>query len=290
MGGEIPIKYNFYHPAGDGRDSFIHSVSQNQTGFVYVPKAPEFVGTRQPGMACSMAGLTGKPTYTEKPPAVSGYTGLVVPPKGYDRFGSTPTPSDAFPALPQYPLPPHGGAPMKENVKDFLEFKANFAATTKSAPDYKMPSYGGHFPGHMHVCGFGRGAICLGAGAATKFLGVIGPGAPGSAEQVQEVRAPNLQKGAVIPAGIKYTKAGYTGHLHGKNYSTNYGESDLATREKLLTTNNSGYIKHIGEYTEGEAPVRLQSAVSGYVGFKPRTTPDAPIQPKVEFVNPTKPW
>ena len=37
----VPIKYNFYHSAGDGRDGFIRYVSEHQTNFNYVPKAPE---------------------------------------------------------------------------------------------------------------------------------------------------------------------------------------------------------------------------------------------------------
>lgn len=37
----ISLKYNFYHPYGDGRDGFICHASAHQTGFNYVPKAPE---------------------------------------------------------------------------------------------------------------------------------------------------------------------------------------------------------------------------------------------------------
>ena len=48
MTGAIPIKYNFYHAAGDGRDGFIRYVSEHQTGFAYVPKAPECTPRRRP--------------------------------------------------------------------------------------------------------------------------------------------------------------------------------------------------------------------------------------------------
>ena len=39
-------RYNFYHSDGGGRDGFIRHVSEHQTSFNYVPKAPEFVGNR----------------------------------------------------------------------------------------------------------------------------------------------------------------------------------------------------------------------------------------------------
>ena len=41
MVAAIPIKYNFYHPNGTGRDGFISHTSEHQTNFSYVPKAPE---------------------------------------------------------------------------------------------------------------------------------------------------------------------------------------------------------------------------------------------------------
>ena len=139
-------------------------------------------------------------------------------------------------------------------------------------PAYRMPGFAGHLEGHQHVCGLTPGAICLGeAGRLTK-LNAIGPGAPGTGEREQVIKSTNLQEGAVLPAGIKHTKGGYTGHLGGKNYSTNFGESFLATSEKLLKSANPGHIPHVGEYPEAR-PQRLQCAIAGYSGFRPRSTP-----------------
>lgn len=65
-------------------------------------------------------------------------------------------------------------------------------------------------------------------------------------------------------------------HLLGpsQHYSTNFGASFAATSEKLLTSTDAGYIKHVGE-RPADSPPRLSVAVSGYSGFRPRTTPDA---------------
>lgn len=267
MTGAIPIKYNFYHAAGDGRDGFIRYVSEHQTGFAYVPKAPEFVGTRMPGMASNTVGVTNKPSYTEKPPAVTGYTGLVVP---EGRNWGEATPADAFPGLPKGGSAP---APMDNLVSSFQKEKRKVEAAIQH-PGYRIPGYAGHCSGHQHVCGFIHGAICWGDAGRTPHLAAIGPGAPGEAAGEQTIKNSNLQKGAVIPAGLSRTKMGYTGHLAGKHYSSNFGESFAATSEKLLVDADAGHIGHIGEY-KGARPSRLSSAVSGYSGFRPRTTPMA---------------
>jgi len=260
-------RYNFYHPNGSGRDGFIHHVSQHQTTFNYSPKAPEFVGTRMPGMASNMVGLTMGPSYFDKPAGVSGYTGHLVPPSG--SWGE-PTPADAFPGLPVGGCAP---SPCKALVGSFHEEKQKHESNIQH-PGYRVPGYGGHCTGQQHACGFTHGAICWGDAGAVTHLGVIGPGAPGTTEREQLIRSTNLQRGAVLPAGKARTKMGYTGHLGGKHYSTNFGESFAATAEKLLTSTDAGYVKKEGEFP-GARPPLLQAAVSGYSGFRPRTTPEA---------------
>jgi len=264
MVAAVPIKYNFYHSAGDGRDGFIRHVSENQTTFNYVPKAPEFVGTRMPGMASNIVGMTNKSAYEGKPAAVTGYTGHTVP-AGAD-WGE-PTPADAFPGLPVGGTAPE---PTNSLLSSFHAQKRKHEANIMHK-NYRMPTYAGHCSGHQHVSGFTHGAICWGEAGGQEFLDVIGPGAPGTAEREQVIRTVNLQKGAITPAGLPRTKMGYTGHLGGKHYSSNFGESFAASSEKLLDSTDSGFIKHVGEFP-GERPARLNCAVAGYSGFRPRTT------------------
>ena len=54
MAPAVPIKYNFYHSDGGGRDGFIRHVSEHQTQFNYVPKAPE----------CAPTAAISSPRYT----------------------------------------------------------------------------------------------------------------------------------------------------------------------------------------------------------------------------------
>ena len=67
-------------------------MSEHQTSFNYVPKAPEFVGTRMPGMASNTTGDMRKSAYSLRgglaPYAVAGYTGLT------PGYAGTPTPPD----------------------------------------------------------------------------------------------------------------------------------------------------------------------------------------------------
>lgn len=222
-------------------------------------------GTRMPGMASNMVGLSNLPSYVDKPSAVTGYTGMVVP-AGRD-WGSA-TPADAFPGLPV-----GGGAPVvMENLTSSFHAEKRRHEDRISHPEYRTPGYAGHCSGHQHVCGFTHGAICWGDAGATPKLATIGNDAPGLNAGPQVVKNSNLQKGAVLPAGFSRTKMGYTGHLHGRHYSTNFGESFAATSEKLLASSDAGYIKHIGEFV-AERPMRQKCAVSGYSGFRPRTTP-----------------
>ena len=110
------------HASGTGRDGFIMHVSQHQTAFNYVPKAPVMPGTRQPGMASNTVGMTSKPDYTDTPFAVSGYTGL----KPVWRTGEQPTPVDAFPNLPKdgrtpAPMAEASAEPAPRNVEDLWQ-------------------------------------------------------------------------------------------------------------------------------------------------------------------------
>lgn len=268
----VPIKYNFYHSDGGGRDGFIRHVSEHQTQFNYVPKAPEFVGTRMPGMSSNMVGLTNKPSYFDKPLAVTGYTGQTVP-AGRD-WGEATAP-DAFPGLPCTGAAP---APMQNLVSSFHAQKNQHERTIQAA-GYRTPGYAGHCPGHQHVCGFTHGAICWGDAGDTPKLAAIGSDAPGLNAGDQSIKIANLQKGAYVPPGISKTKTGYTGHLHGRHYSSNFGEPNALTAEKLLKSADAGTIPHVGEYSteypDGARPMRQKVAVSGYAGFRPRTTPQA---------------
>ena len=260
------IKYNFYHAAGDGRDGFIRYVSEHQTSFNYVPKAPEFVGTRMPGMASNMTGNMSMPSYTGKPTQVIGYTGLRLPPGGQGE----PTPPDAFPGLPQNGYTP---VPMQNLVDSFHAEKRKHEQNVKH-PLYRIPGYAGHCSGHQHVSGFTHGAICWGEAGRMDYA-VVGKGAPGDASGPQVIHQQNLQKGAFVPDTKPKTKQGYTGHLHGRHYSTNFGEAYAVTANKLLHTNEPGHITHVGEFpVPEERPMRQKVAISGYSGFRPRTTPD----------------
>ena len=218
-----------------------------------------------PGMASNIVGVTHKSSYTDKPPAVTGYTGLVVPP---NRDWGEATAPDAFPGLPK-----GGGAPvpMLNMVNSFHEEKRRHESKIQQ-PGYRTPGYAGHTSGHQHVCGFTYGAICCGAAGRATHLASIGPGAPGISEGVQLIKGSNLQKGAPLPAGLSKTKMGYTGHLHGRHYSTNFGESFAATAEKLLQSADAGHVTHVGEF-KVPRPMRQKVAISGYGGFRPRTTP-----------------
>ena len=81
-----------------------------------------------------------------------------------------------------------------------------------------------------------------------------------------------LRQGAPLPDGAPRTKMGYTGHLPGRHYSTNYGASFNATAGKLLVNPDVAVPLTIGEFRD-ERPPRLQAAVAGYKGFRPRATP-----------------
>jgi len=277
------IKYNFYHSDGGGRDGFIRNVSENQTGFNYVPKAPEFVGNAQPGMACNMVGLTDKGMglgYTGKPLAVTGFTGMRMPLGGHEPS----TRADAFPNLGP------ASTPMRSLIESGeKEWQKHSGRIMHS--NYRMPGYAGHCSGHAQVCGFTHGAVCWGEAGPTT-LAAIGLDAPGlNAGEQRSGAAPNLQPGAVIPAGVSRTKNGYTGHLPGRHFSTNFGKSFEATSTELLAYDGkpaAGGISDPGQPYNADTdsklsfpnghigrPNRLTQSISGYAGFRPRTTPNA---------------
>lgn len=213
-------------------------------------------------MASNTAGLTMKPSYFDKPYAVSGYT-------GNKRVKEDPTPADAFPGLPQ-----SGGAPkpMANLLDSFHASKTRHETIDTQAAGFRMPGYAGLTPGHAQVCGRTIGAICRGAAGRTDYA-AIGDGAPGTAEKPQIINSVNLQPGAKLPDGQARTKAGYTGYLPGCKYSTNYGVNFNETAGKLLINADTQIPIKIGEFSTAERPTRLQCGVSGYRGFKPRATP-----------------
>jgi len=277
-------KYNFYPCAGDGRDAFIKHVSDHQTDFNYVSKAPQMPGTRQPGMASNTVGLGFDIDYKDKPYGVSGYTGLTPGYKG------EPTQRDAFPNL---------GSDVPEldkiNTKSTASMRASFAQAKQQqnarmeALAYRIPGYAGHCPGHHQTCGFTHGAICVGE-AGNTMLAAIGMDAPGLNAGEQLIKSTNLQPGAVTPAGLPRTKTGYTGHVFGKHYSSNFGKNYPSMAEELLATRGKPAAGGIGDpntpfnadtdklltYPAGhiERPPKLQVACTGYAGFRPRTTPN----------------
>lgn len=263
------------HPNGTGRDGFISATSEHQTNFTYVPKAPEFVGTRMPGMASNMVGLTSKPGSFPMPAQVTGYTGLRGP------SGEPPTAADAFPNL--------GPAPktMVSSIKSFEASKAAMSAH-HSNPNYRIPGYAGHSPGHQQVCGWATGPINWGDAGKTTYA-AIGFDAPGLNAGEQVIKNTNLAPGAVIPAGLPRTKAGYTGHLPGRHFSSNFGKAFMYSSEELLATEGqppAGGIPDPGQPFNADVesklvfpaghidrPQRLKTCVVGYAGFRPRTTP-----------------
>lgn len=269
-------KYNFYHSAGDGRDGFIKFVSDHQTDFTYVPKSPEMPGTRQPGMASNTVGITNKPSYTDKPYGVTGYTGLTPGYKG------EPTPADAFPNL------AGAGALSGSMARDFKGAMAQQDGRA-AVPTYRLPGFAGLCPGHAQVCGYGFSPICVGE-AGNTMLAAIGPEAPGLNAGEQVIKKTNLQPGAVVPAGLPRTKTGYTGHLPGKNFSSNFGKNFAYTSEELLACDGQPAAGGIGDPQTNynadvgktikfplghvDRPPKLQVTIAGYSGFRPRTTPN----------------
>ena len=139
-------RYNFYHSDGGGRDGFIRHVSEHQTTFNYVPKAPEFVGNRQPGMASSIPGMTGrdkpgdkysnKPGLGSIPTQVAGYTGHREP-----QAPDAATRSDAFPNL-------KGAAPPPSSLQLSFQAAHTQQKTRVNKPAYRVPGYAGHCSGH----------------------------------------------------------------------------------------------------------------------------------------------
>ena len=207
--------------------------------------------------------------YRGNPAAVSGYSGYKRP-----ADPGAPTSRDAFPALPVvdevYPKA------MASVTSSFQKEKAKQESRILSTPGYKLPGYAGHVGGHQSVAGYTYGALCLGDAGKMDYA-AFGPDAPGLNTGPQIIKNVNLRPGATLPDGAPKTKAGYTGHLPGRHFSSNFGENFNATAVKFLEKNGAaGHVKHVGEFpTEADRPMRLKVAVAGYKGFRPRTTPQA---------------
>ena len=181
-------------------------------------------------------------------------------------------------------------------VESTMKSVADAKATMQSHimnPNYRIPGYAGLCPGHKQVCGFTHGAICWGEAGRTTYA-AIGFDAPGLNAGEQIIKTTNLAPGAIIPAGKPRTKAGYTGHLPGRHFSSNFGKNFMATSEELLTTHGQPVMGGISDPVQPLKPdieavlesgptawpnrsledsKRHLQSVAGYAGFRPRTTP-----------------
>ena len=181
---------------------------------------------------------------------------------------------DAFPALPA--VDAVFLKPMANVTSSFLDEKMKHEDRMMTTSTYKMPGYAGHTPGHASVSGYTYGALCLGDAGKTDYAAFT-YAAPGLNTGPQIIKSVNLRPGATIPDMQPKTKAGYTGHLPVKHLSSNFGENFNATAVKFLANDgDAGHIGHVGEFeSEKDRPGRLNVAVAGYKGFRPRTTPQA---------------
>jgi len=168
------------------------------------------------------------------------------------------------------------------NVVDDFNAAKRKAAQRFEIPTFQMPSYAGLCPGHQQVCGKTHGAICAGEAGITT-LAAFGPEAPGLSAGPQIIKGCNLQPGAVVPAGLPRTKTGYMGHLPGKHFSSNFGKNFATASEEWLATDGkpaAGGIPDPGQPMNANPPLptpypwRQKVAISGYAGFRPRTTPN----------------
>jgi len=304
----IKLTYNFYHADGNGRDSFIaHASAHQNESFNYVPKAPEMAGNSQPGMS---AGLPGHHSEIVREPAnaqVVGYTGHF--PGDRYAIGSTFQHSsqelmDTFRAHqaaggpPPLPIAFPDCYPRPVNKPTSEEYHQSLAKQTQrtTVPSFRIPGYGGHPTGHQHVSGFTYGAIAAADGTPNTQGAVIGEGAPGLGRpQTISVVHPNLQPGAAPITNDRFTKAGYTGHVPGRQFSSNFGKQfSMAAKEMLLTKGQPGaadspYSGGVSDpnnpynadvtsklnYPEGNVgrPAKCVAYVAGYAGFRPQATP-----------------
>jgi len=299
----VSVKYALYQADGNGRDSFIQHVSQNQnSNFSYVPKAPEMPGNTQPGMA---SGLPDHYMEAQVEPAtaqVVGYTGhfpgdrysigetfqhssqhLMETFRAHQKAGGPPPLPPAFPDT--YPRP----VPLVSK-----EYEDSMKKQTQrlNVPSHRMPGYGGHSSGHQHVSGFTYGAICAADGTPNTQGAVIGEGAPGLGRiSGLSVVPPNLQPGAAPMTTEPYTKPGYSGHVPGRHFSSNFGKNfSIAAKEALFAAKPgqplAGGVGDPGtpfnadvtaklSYPSGHVgrPARCIAYVSGYKGFRPQATP-----------------
>lgn len=304
----VKLTYNFYHADGNGRDSFISHASAHQNeNFNYVPKAPEMAGNTQPGMSCGLPGHYSEEAPEAATAQVVGYTGhfpgdryaigttfqhssqeLMQTFRAHQAAGGPPPLPPAFPDC--YPRP--------VNKPTSVEYHQSLAKQKQreAVPSHRIPGYGGYPTGHQHVSGFTFGAICAADGTPNTQGAVIGEGAPGLGrpESISVVH-PNLQPGAAPITNERFTKAGYTGHLPGRKFSSNFGKQfSMAAKEMLLTNGQPGaegspYSGGVSDpnnpynadvtaklqYPAGHVgrPAKCVNYVAGYTGFRPQTTP-----------------
>lgn len=238
-------------------------------------------------MAVSVPGYSQKTLTVPPPPlAVSGYTGRTTSNLrglgtvfGVDVGAEAPTPSNAFPNL-------HGAAaPPKALVGGFAA--AQDAQRSRAArPAYQLPGYGGHVRGRAFVAGCSTSAVSSGeAGPTDKAM--IGPGAPGSTNAPRLVRISNFAPAS--QPDVPRAKKGYTGHLPGRHFSTNFGKSFAEAASEMIATSGHPIAGGVGDpgkpfiadtdarlpYPAGHVgrPHRSFSHVVGYAGYRPRTTP-----------------
>ena len=240
-------------------------------------------------MAANMPGYStswlGRP---EMGKAVTGYTGTMAGLKADvgTVFGKSGPVDEGEPES----FFNHGGAgsPPAALVQSFAAAKD--AQTQRASTSvYRVPGYAGHMSGHKHIAGKSNGAISTGEGGRTDFPN-FGEGAPGMQTGDRSMVSGNLLPGDQNPSNpLPRSKRGYTGHLPGRHYSTNFGKSFHMEAQELLKYNGrppAGGIADPGrpyiadtesclQFPEGNIgrPQRSLNCVSGYSGFRPRTTP-----------------
>lgn len=223
------------------------------------------------------------------PMAVTGYTGNIasLKPQVGSVFGQGQVavePLDTF---------FHEGGAHPTPAALTASFGAAQAAHLRRAAmaAHRTPGYAGHLSGQQHACGKSRSAVCLGEAGPT-HLPNLGEGAPGLTDRDQLIVCRNLLRGVTNPRELPTrTKHGYTGHLPGRHESTNFGKSYMQGATELLQYSGTPPAGGIGDpgrpfiadnhieprlaFPEGHQgrPQRSQHCISGYAGFRPRTTP-----------------
>jgi len=299
MASKPNIKYAFYHADGGGRDSFILASSRNQNvNFNYVPKAPEMPGNKQPGMASSLPAQYMTQEFEPATAQVVGYTGHF--PGDRYEIGSTfqhasqhlmqtfrEHQKHGLPSQPPH-FPDCFPRPSKFVSAEYENSKATQLLRSQK-PGFRVPGYAGFSSGHALTSGFTYGAIAAGECPPIPTV-VIGEGAPGLGRvSGLSVVQPNLQPDAAPAIDTKYTKPGYSGHVPGRHFSSNFGKNFSKAAQEMLATNGQPpaggvdeperpYIADIGgtlAFPAGNVgrPAKCYAHVAGYKGFRPQATP-----------------